>query len=239
MSNLSIITHVVNENITKLESKDFLSNVLSTCIDCMDVFMKLSQTRSNDPADYDEFIFPDTSVLLQFVENRHSLIPIVNNVLHNALEAMENLDIDLDSILDDDDVSEGMQDAVVSAAEDGRSCMSTFIFYEFLNTPGYDEIVYSYCNKKSIPMEMFIKEYAELYKNYRRSLGVFNDYPEYEQPFIEMVGPALSMIPEDVLTVEDVTNVLRGVLSVEDLLMKLGISESDDCDTELVASSVF
>lgn len=228
MSDVVIAEHVVNENINNLESKDFLKNVFATCVDSLNVFVKLRDTKSSDPADYDEFLLPETTVLLHFAERRHSIISIVNNVLVSALESMECLDFLLDTVLDKDEVSQEMQDKIEQAAIDGISYMSTFIFYEFLNIGGYDEIVYWYCSKQSINIDDFIKENATLYKQYRRSLGVFNDYPELEQPFLEIVGPALSLIPEDALTVEDVTGVISGDIPFETLMEKLGISENDD-----------
>lgn len=239
MSNLSIIEHVVNENLGRLESKVLLNGVLSVSIECIKEFQKLAGIKSDSPDEYDEVIFPETSALLQFAEKRHSLIPVVNNVLGNALEVLEALDMELDAVLDMDAVPVETQDKLASLAEDGLSHISTFVFYEFLSTPGYDEIVYDYCGKTSIDIIEFIKEYAAVYDAHRRSLGVFNDHPEYEQPFISIVGPALALIPEDVLTIDDVTGVISGTLSVEELLSKLHITDDDDMDMGPVSSSVF
>ena len=236
MENRIIISeHVVNDNVAHLESKDFLNRLFSTCIICMDMFTELSDFKSGDPADYDEFMFPDTEILRQFVDSRFAIIPIVNNVLNSSLEAMDQLDALLNEILDLDSVPEDKQESITKYAGDGVSFMSTFIFYEFLNTPGYDEIVYSYCGKYSVNIDEFIKKYATIYKQNRRSLGVFNDHPELEQPFLEVVGPALPLIPEDALTLEDVAGVISGELPLEALMERLGVSDDDEGS----ASSVF
>ena len=239
MGNLIISEHVVNENMCKLANKDVLNKVFATSLDCLKVFKELKEVESEDAEAYDEFVFPDTGCLLQFAENRFAIIPIVNNVLGSALEAMENVDALLDQILDLDEVPEKMQKELRGYAEDGISYVSTFIFYEFLNTAGYDEVVYTYCGKHSVDVDGFIKEYASLYKENRRSLGVFNDHPELEQPFLEVVGPALPLIPEDALTLADVTGVITGELPLETLMEKLGITEDDDREDLGGASNIF
>lgn len=114
-----------------------------------------------------------------------------------------------------------------------------FICYEFdlyslaVNSEDaeVDSAFYSYCQSKVIDPVEYAMELSEISTEYRISLGVFEDYPELEKPFMDIVGPEINLIDENVLTTEMVIGVIQGSISVEDLMTKVSLLRDDSDDS--------
>lgn len=74
-----------------------------------------------------------------------------------------------------------------------------------------------YCDLQQIPLETEVSTIMEASKIFRASLPLFDDYPELEEPFSKIMGPYISDIDEDSISIEMVYNVLEGNIRPEDV----------------------
>ena len=80
-----------------------------------------------------------------------------------------------------------------------------------------DEIVDVFCKKIGKDPVDLANELVGLSKEYRMKISLFDSFPEYEDEFYKVMGPALSEVDGDSLTVEQVLSVIRGEISPDDL----------------------
>lgn len=88
----------------------------------------------------------------------------------------------------------------------------------------------SYCTDKKIKFAEVIKFIRDVNSKYRATMEVFEEYPEYEEAFIAMVGPYYQDFEKymKLLNLNVVKRIISGALSVEDALTDFAIKCVED-----------
>ena len=90
-----------------------------------------------------------------------------------------------------------------------------------------DEIFASYVKSTGANALELGCKLSEFHKNYKFRLDLFDEYPEYEQSFEKLMGPDYNLIPDGVLTIEMVKQVIDGEISSTELVEKLNADEEE------------
>lgn len=93
---------------------------------------------------------------------------------------------------------------------------------EDLETKGIGEctvnaIMDKYCDLQQIPVDSEVTTIMEASKIFKPSLPLFDDYPELEEPFSKIMGPYISDIDYDAITIEMVHDVMEGKVKPEEV----------------------
>ena len=78
-------------------------------------------------------------------------------------------------------------------------------------------IMDKYCDLQQIPLETEVTTIMEASKIFKAALPLFDDYPDLEEPFSKIMGPYISDIDYDSITIEMVQNVIEGKIKPEDV----------------------
>lgn len=110
------------------------------------------------------------------------------------------------------------------------STLSTIIFYEFSmdaytatvnsNDTVICNIIDLYARSLSITVDDVVARVETWKNNYPIKLTLFDEYPEYYEPFIAAMGPYLIEIDEEKLTLEHVTGLINGKYSVDTIIQQ-------------------
>lgn len=95
------------------------------------------------------------------------------------------------------------------------------------NSVDIDEIFASYVKSTGANALEVGCKLSEFHKNYKFRLDLFDEYPEYEQSFEKLMGPDYNLIPDGVLTIEMVKQVIDGDISSASLVEKLTADEEE------------
>lgn len=90
-----------------------------------------------------------------------------------------------------------------------------------------DEIFASYVKSTGANALEVGCKLSEFHKNYKFRLDLFDEYPEYEQSFEKLMGPDYNLIPDGVLTIEMVKQVIDGDISSASLIEMLTADEEE------------
>ena len=81
-----------------------------------------------------------------------------------------------------------------------------------------DEVFDGYLKANSLSVEEFAETFNQYYQTYKFKLEVFDEHPELEEAFEKVVGPDYNLIPEGILTVELVEQIINGEIGVDTLI---------------------
>ena len=74
-----------------------------------------------------------------------------------------------------------------------------------------------YCDLQQIPLETEVTTIMEASKIFKAALPLFDDYPDLEEPFSKIMGPYISDLDYDSITIEMVQSVIEGKIKPEDV----------------------
>lgn len=133
-------------------------------------------------------------------------------------------------VMDCSGVSDTQADKLNTSAYEMAGFCLYFLKFEFgiaqlaeeLETNSISEctvnaIMDKYCDLHQIPLETEVATIMEASKIFKPSLPLFDDYPELEEPFSKIMGPYISDIDYDAITIEMVQDVMEGKVKPEDV----------------------
>lgn len=234
--------HEFSNLIHKPEHTDFVAFVLEA-VDIIHVVDELKNTmlqgldKSID--NFDELDILEMSVIDNFAtinkcaNGVYSVISPVNTCIQNICINIQNLNTLINHLLElgifpDDDYRK----RVISLCNYINGALLYVLWYDYKvfqtayaiesgsSSVIVDEALKTYCNANFLDLDSFILELVQLHDKYHFVLSVFEDCPELEEQFINIVGPLLGAVHESDLTIKDVKDVCEGILTPEDLINK-------------------
>lgn len=94
-------------------------------------------------------------------------------------------------------------------------------------TEQFDEIFETHCSKRNVNPVSIATSIYELYKTYQVKFKWFEEYPELEEQFIDIMGPYYEGLQEDMLTLELVKSVISGEITPESLFASMELDSND------------
>ena len=96
-----------------------------------------------------------------------------------------------------------------------------------VKSPDVDEVFVAYCKGFGVNPINFGKDLVEIHKAHKFKLDVFDECPELEEPFEKIMGPDYNIVPEGMLDIGLVKNVISGELALHELLQLFDCVEEE------------
>lgn len=242
-------------NIVGILNKDQLKRVIGESINYIRAGLKIDVTlKKTDFSDVYEKEDMELEVISRFTElaspsnlalmkqNCSSFCSAVNSRCTEFLRAIERVSTLCNSYtLAYIPLTQIEREELCAELQELLSHGANFLYYQF-NMVDFIESVTdktepiinvelaSYCTDKKLKFAEVIKFVRDVNSKYRATMEVFEEYPEYEEAFISMVGPYYQDFEKymKLLNLNVVKSIISGTLSVEDVLTDFAVKCAED-----------
>lgn len=242
-------------NIVGLLTKDQLKRVIGESINHIRLGLKLDvNLKKTDFADVYEKEDMELEVISQFAElaTPSNLILMnqycsasssaINSRCKGFLRAIERVTTLCHSYaLAYIPLTQNEREELCSELKELLSHGANFLYYQFnmddfissitdKEEPIVNVELASYCTDKKLKFSDVIKFTKDVNSKYRATMEVFEEYPEYEEMFIGMVGPYYQDFEKymKLLTLDIVKLIISGIVSVEEVLTDFAVKCAED-----------
>ena len=252
--------HITGDMVTKINKDAVLKMFDEVTKDyrVLKGFYKDLQDFKNGNIDEDEILDLCDSIKFASVQScafsaklQLCTIPAVNFYLGKTAKIFAQLETKIKSISDtycapDDRELNGLIDLTYKVLAGfcfllwtDFDCFTTNKTLDAGTEPVFDEILYNHFAKFTVSQEErhklcsnFARDVKENAAVFRIKLTVFDEAPEKEQEFSNIMGPDIALIDETLLTMEMVDDLLNAVITPEQLLEQCGEKLNDDEDED-------
>jgi len=235
-------TVVVNVSSEKLN--EFFKECVSTIRCLKGLYGSITEFEGGSLGDdelYDilDDLYLKTSNIILVSDCFTSVIDAHNKYLRNTAYVLEKFTGNVRAIVDSGVYPNGQEVKILK--EEVYSVvggLSYFLVFDFaikgllddlksgIKSFSIDEVFAGYVKAHSLNAVQLAMELYKCYEDFKFRLDVFEEYPEYEGDFERVMGPDYNLIPEGVLDIGMVREVISGSVTPAELLQML------NCDDE-------
>lgn len=232
-------THEYSKALTSAKSDDFYNfidnslDIISTLRNVLEVIEEATNNELDQWSEidaYEESTIEDYSSILVIKQGRFSRYASINHCYGTLINQIDAYNQKMSNFLSlglyaNDTWRENM----AKRCKDIISILMYTIWYDYDVEKTAQDCCYSedveidmalssYCDAKDIDKYKFIEDLVKYRTEYKYSFSIFEDYPEFEEPFICIMGPYLGGVDDTRLTIQQVRDVCDGRLTPEELI---------------------
>lgn len=239
------IKHEGNVNLSKIVNEDlvkFITESLEVIEDCKTIIENINEKRSGDIDEFDLLETFDDPTFVNTLSIQHfrncllSIHPGINYYMQDIVLLINNVEKNYKKVGDTGVfLSEETENLFINECTEIIGGLCHVLWYEFkiedflrdfeIDDKGVsseiDEIFAEYCDGVGIEPEKVARYVRDLRQDYKFTLRIFDQYPEYQEEFESIMGPYIVGFAEDVLEIDDVLSVIRGDVTPEELCQEL------------------
>lgn len=238
--------HEINSIIARFKVEDletFLAEGINAILKCRHLIDEISNYRGGE-MDEDELLdvldefHLESMMLSKCSSGFFSVNRGVNHYLRKTVRSLDRLVRKITTVTESGCYpTDNELDIMLSEANAVVAGLSYILVFEFemketLATVGEntveDEVVFNYRRKTSKTAESVVKSLIEISEKYKIKLEFFDSYPDLEEPFEAFMGPYLSSINPEHLTIELVTQLLAGEITAEEMFELVKADELEE-----------
>lgn len=242
-----IIKHEIDSTIKELSEQDlinFIDQAMKVIRNSIEILNTLQQAEDDEIDEDDELeiledcIAGDLESILLFKSACSSVYSSINFYLNEIYEVIINNNHNIEEITDSGVYMTEEWTRVLRKENErivGGLCY--ILWYEFKadeyfesvasNDFTIDQVIKGYYDAHNVAIEAGMSELQHLKSTYKFKLLVFDEYPEKEDMFIQLMGPYLGGIDQSQLTIELVDSVIDGKIMPQELCEMISRDNSD------------
>lgn len=242
-----IVKHETDSTIKELSEQDlinFIDQSMKVIRNSIEILNTLQQAEDEEIDEDDELeILEDCTAgdlesILLFKSACSSVYNSINFYLNEIYEVIVNNNHNIEEIADSGVyITEEWARVLKKENERIVGGLCYILWYEFKvdeyfeTAPNIDckidQVIKGYYDANNIPVETGMNELCKLKNTYKFKLLVFDEFPEKEDMFIQLMGPYLGGIEQSQLTIELVDSIIDGKIMPQELCELIGRDNSD------------
>lgn len=220
--------------ITEKDLIDFIDQSMRIIRNSLTILGTLHDKVAGDIDEDDELeiledcLVSDINAVLQFKSTNASIYNSINYYLSDIYAVVLNNNKNIEEITDSGVyIDDTWRELLIEENERIVSGFCYILWYEFnfdklveslqSSDIEIDHILKGYYDTNNIDVATGVKELSELREQYKFKLLVFDEYPEKEESFLNIMGPYLGGVDDSQLTIELVDQVIDGSITPQEL----------------------